>query len=56
MNSTWDFAANETEIVLDSAPNGTKIAALTATNLALEYTETFSDGTTWVQTQIFAAR
>jgi hypothetical protein len=54
--TTWAFATNETEIVFDAATKGSKIATLTDTTLALEFTEILSDGTTWVQTQTYVAR
>lgn len=53
---TWAFGANETEIVFNPGTTSTKITTLTATTLALAYSETYPDGTTWVQTQTFAAR
>ena len=53
---TWAFGTNETEIVFDAAAPGRKIATLTATTLALEFAETYPDGTIWVQTQTYVAK
>ena len=54
--TTWEFGANETEIVFDAKAPGQKIATLTATALALEFAETQPDGTKWVQTQNYTAK
>jgi hypothetical protein len=53
---TWAFDANETEILFGTATMGTKITTLTATILVLAYTDTFSDGTTFVQKITYAAK
>ncbi|MBF9224083.1 hypothetical protein [Hymenobacter ruricola] len=53
---TWAFAANETEIIFNPAGVSNKITTLTATTLALTYTEAMPDGTTWNQTVTYAAR
>jgi hypothetical protein len=54
--STWDFAANETEIVTGSSSTHYKIVSLTATTLQLERTVADPGGTTIVQTTTYAAR
>ncbi|MBF9144269.1 hypothetical protein [Hymenobacter properus] len=54
---TWDFAANETELVSSSSPAyRNKIVSLTATTLELEISETDSYGNTIVQTTTYAAK
>jgi hypothetical protein len=55
-NNTWEFGANETEILFNGAAKGSKITTLTATTLALTYSETSPDGSTFVQTVTYAAR
>jgi len=55
---TWDFAANETEMVFSSPSFSyrSKIAALTATTLELVDSDAFPDGTTIVQTAAYVAK
>lgn len=54
--STWDFAANEMEIVIQPSSYRYKIVSLTATTLVLEIGETYPDGTKVTQTTSYAAR
>ena len=54
--TTWRFGADETEILLSTATKSSKITALSATTLALTYTDVYSDGTKLAQTVTYTAK